>query len=150
MPKTFIATARCEIEDVATLANFLVVNNHRDLSKSGIISKGITMLAEIIRLNHPGMTFSLESAVEFLDYIGIDSKKQRGIRSLAIELQASHLEQLANDEHQIEPSSECSDDQSSRGPIFSKEEIAEANKRREEELKKQVAAFSKLPSSNIE
>jgi hypothetical protein len=150
LSKTFITTARCDIEDIATVANFLIVNNNRNLSRSRILSKGISMIAEIIRQNHPGMTFNLESAMEFLDAIGIEYKTTRSAGNLAKKLQISHLEQLAEDETLVETQPECLEDQPSRGPVFSKEEIAEANKRREAELKKQVAAFSKLPSSNIE
>ena len=83
MAKTYVATVRLNVEDIATIAGYAAQNRSIIQHRSDPVTIGIELVARIIRDNHPGLTFNLLQSVEFLNHLGIGTVEgNRGAREL--------------------------------------------------------------------
>jgi len=150
MPKTYVATVRVNVEDVATIAGYATQNKVIIKTRSDPISIGLELMAKIIRDNHPGLIFNLQQAVEFLNHIGIStSSGNRGARELFKQLGEIELSAYAD------TIATCTEPE--------KPEIVDAKKlfeaaykleeekaRRDKELQKQMRSFQDITGLDVE
>jgi len=134
MGKTFVTTVRVNIEDVATIVAYLQKENISIPNKSYAISEGFRFAAEIVRANHPSLTFDLKQSYIYLKSLGVDLSG-RGAKALAEGLQ--FVEISSN-----EPSCQSPD-------VSLSETIEEAALRRKESDAEMLKTFSDLSNLNI-
>jgi len=144
--KNFVTTTRVDIKDVATIAAFLVRNGTQIAYRTQPIVTGFKMSAELVRANHPSLTFTTAEAFQYLKSLGIDSAKgNRGVRSLIKDLQHQSLDEyVAGDQSKTDVApinSEC---------VISEEDTEIAKARRDKELAEQMEQFKKISGLLVE
>jgi hypothetical protein len=112
------------------------------VNKSMPIRRGMEIGAEIVRRNHPELTFSLPEAVEFLSSIGMNLSSLRSARTIVHQLQDIELISQPS-APPVQPSApqEC---------IQSEEDICLANERRKREEAELKKAFSQIAGIDME
>ena len=146
MPKTYVTTSRFAIEDIATIAAFMEQNGKRVLNRSAPVTDGIEMMANLIRDNHPSLTFNVVDAVKFIRGLGIDpAKSNRGAKELAKQLQCFELGgYLPKEEYDMnvpETEQEC---------ILSEEDKTMIQERRKKELEESLKSFKQVSGLDVE
>jgi hypothetical protein len=149
MPKTFVVTSRLNIEDIATIAAFMSQNKIYVRSRTDPVSYGIDMIAEIIRDNHPSLTFSVSEAMNFLEDVGVSCVKgNRGARELAKQLQYNELSQYGDNVDAYTSNHDSANP--TKDEILSTEDKEMIERRRKEELEKQLDSFRNITGLDME
>ena len=88
---TFIASVRCDIRDIEVIARFLAGQKISLGTRSKVASRGIRILANIIRGDQPKRSYS--EALQSLVSMGYESRKEdRYAQALAKEILAEQSE----------------------------------------------------------
>jgi hypothetical protein len=142
MAKTFIVHSRHKIEDIATIAAHLNLHGIKIRNKSDPITIAVSTFAHSIRVNSPSFNFDLHEAYDVLTAFGIEPETSKeGMLEIYKQMQSSVLKDMPE---------EIVCDSNDTSPIRSTESQSDRERRRKEEIDKQIEAFKNISGLEIE